>query len=121
MPLTLANKSLGKKAESEALDIISGSDDNKLIKAGETFAGTIVAFVVNSTGTVANVIAQDTDSTDIIAGGETDEGFLNIDGVDLAVGAFFQAGKYDKGSNYSSITTGTASVIAYYKYDIDRS
>lgn len=121
MPLELANTSLGKKSESEALDIMSGADDQKLIKAGETFAANIVAFVVNGTGTVANVLANDSTNTDIVAGGSANEGFLNIDGVDLAVGAFFQAGKYSKGANYSSITTGTASVIAYYKYEIDRS
>ena len=46
---------------------------------------------------------------------------FDIDGIDLAIGSFFQAGKYSIGANYKSITTGTASVIAYYKYDIDRS
>ena len=100
---------------------MSGADDQKLIKPGETFAGNIVAFVVNGVGTVVNVLANDTLQTDIVGGGSANEGFLNIDGIDLAIGSFFKAGKYSIGANYKSITTGTASVIAYYKYDIDRS
>lgn len=116
MALELANTSLGRKAEAEALDLISGADDNKLIKAGETFVGTIMGFVVQTTGTVEVVLAADASSTDIVGGGATAEGFLNIAGVDLTVGAFYKAGKYSKGSNWKSITAGTASIIVYYKY-----
>jgi hypothetical protein len=121
MALELNNKSLAKKSESEALDVISGSDDNRLIKPGTTFAGTIVALVVQTAGTITNVLAADTDDTDIVGAGAGAEGYLNIDGEDLPVGAFLNAGKYSKGANYTSVTTGTASVMAYYKYTQDRS
>jgi hypothetical protein len=116
MALELVNNSLARKSESEALDLISGADDVKLIKAGETFVGTILGIVVNGTGTITQVLAADTLGTDIVAGGASAQGYLNIDGVDLAVGSFIKAGKYSKGANWTSVTAGTASVYAYYKY-----
>lgn len=118
MALELNNTQPSKKSETEAADIIAGADDQRLIQAGETFAANIVAFVVNGKGTVTNVLANDTSSTDVVGAGAGAEGYLNISGVDLEPGAFFAAGKYSKGDTFTSITTGTASVIAYYKYTL---
>ena len=121
MALELANTSLGKKATEEALEIMAGADDQKLLKAGEDFTGTILAFVINTAGTVAAVLAEDTSNTDIVGAGAGAEGYLNISGVDLAVGSFFAAGKYSKGANWNNVESGTAEIIVYYKYSIDRS
>jgi len=119
MALEIVNKSIAKKSETESLDLISGSDDFKLLKAGETFVGNIVAVVINTGGTITQVLANDTLGTDIVAGGATAEGYLNIDGVDLSVGSFLKAGKYSKGANWTSVTTGTATAYVYYKYSIN--
>lgn len=117
MALELASGSLAVKSTPESLDLISGADDNKLIQAGETFVGTIMGFVVQDAGTITEVLAADTDGTDIVGAGG--QGYLNITGTDLVSGAFFAAGKYSGGANYTSLTTGTASVIVYYKYTKD--
>ena len=114
MALELSNTSLARKSEAEALDIISGADDQQVVKAGETFTGTILAFVVANAGTVGEVLVADTSNTDIVGSGA--EGYLNISGLSLPSGAFFKAGKYSKGANWVSITAGTADIIAYYKY-----
>jgi len=122
MALELNNKSLGKKSESEALDIIAGSDDSMHIKPSETFAGTIVAIVVDTPGTIISILAGDKSSTEIIgAGTGMQEGFKNLDGAELSSGKFITSGKYLAGANIKSVTTGTASVTVYYKYTIDRS
>jgi hypothetical protein len=121
MALELGNSSLGHKSDAEALDIISGADDVKILKASETFVGTIIAIVINTAGTLTEVLAADTLGTDILAGGALAEGYLNADGVDLSAGVFIKPGKYSKGANYTSVTTGTATALVYYKYSIDRS
>lgn len=120
MALELNNTAQSKKSAAEANDIISGADGMKLLKAGETFVGTILAVVINSIGTLTEVLAADTLNTDITAGGATAEGYLNIDGEDLSPGAFIPAGKYSKGANFTSVTTGTATALVYYKMTIAR-
>lgn len=123
MALTLNDGVTGKRSQGESADIMAGADDSMYIAAGEQLDGVaqkleIVAFVVNTTGTIANLIANDTDSTDVAGAGLT-KGNKNLVG-DLAAGTYIQAGKYEKGRSWKSLTTGTATVIAYYNYQIDR-
>ena len=120
MALTLGDKNSGKRAESEALDIIAGADDCILVRATETFSdGNIVALVINDDAVIGNLIANDTDSTDVVAGGLV-KGFKNIDGQTLKSGAFLSAGKYLKSRSWSSVTVTSGSVLAYYNYEINR-
>lgn len=115
MALTLNNKSLGRKSESEALDILAGSDDSIHVKAGETFVGKIIGIVIDTAGTITQILANDTAGTDITAGGLV-EGYKNINGATLGQGKLITAGKYDKGANIKSVTMGTATATVYYKY-----
>lgn len=120
MALTLKpSKIVTRKSESESLDLMTGADDSIYVKPGETFTGNIVYFVVETEGTVTNIIANDTDSTDIVAGGLV-EGYKNINGRNLAVGSIITSGKYNLGCNFKSVTTGTAGVVVYYKYTISQ-
>lgn len=116
MALELANRSLGKKSETEALDVIAGSDDCMLVRAGETLTATIMMIVVHTAGTITALKAADTLGTELITG--VTPGMKNIAGVSLGIGTIITPGKYSKGANFSSITTGTASVMVYYKYTI---
>jgi hypothetical protein len=120
MALELNNKSLARKAEAEALDIIAGADDSIHVKAGDTFVGTILAIVIDTPGTITQILAGDSSSTDITAGGLV-EGYKNINGETLGAGKFITAGKYLGGANLKSVTTGTATATVYYKYTLDRS
>lgn len=118
MALELDNKTLAKKSEGEVLDLLSGADDCMLVKAGETFTGTIMYFIVHTKGTITALKAKDTLETELITG--VTEGMKNIAGVDLEVGTIITPGKYKKGANFKSVTTGTATIFVYYKYTISR-
>jgi len=119
MALELNSKSLGKKSESESLDIMAGSDDSMYLKAAETFSGTIIKIVITVAGTLTSIKANDESETEILTG--TDQGFKNLDGVTIPVGTVITSGKYLKGANIKSVTSGTAEAVIYYKYTIDRS
>ncbi len=119
MALELNNKSLGNKSQSESLDILAGSDDSILLQAGQTFQGTITKIVILTAGTLTALLAEDTSNTDILTG--TTEGFKNLNGVTIPEEAVITPGKYSKGANFSSVTSGTAVAMVYYKYTIDRS
>ena len=64
MALILSDYIPGKRSEAEARDLIAGATDSMLIGAAQTIDGVaqginIVAFVVNSAGTVTSLIAND--------------------------------------------------------------
>ena len=120
MALELDDKSPGKRDQTEAADLIAGADDSMLIRAGQTLDGVaqklaIVAFVVNLKGTVASLIANDGNNTEVAGAGLT-KGSKNIATIDLEVGTFMQAGKYANSRTWNKLVTGTAEVIAYYNY-----
>ena len=84
MALILNDKSTGKRSETESLDLIAGADDSVLIRATQTLDGiaedlNIIALVVNDAAVIGNLIANDGNSTDVVAGGLA-KGFKNIDG-----------------------------------------
>ncbi len=120
MALILNDKSTGKRSETESLDLIAGADDSVLIRATQTLDGiaedlNIIALVVNDAAVIGNLIANDGNSTDVVAGGLA-KGFKNIDGQTLATGAFIQAGKYGESRGWESVTVTSGSVLAYYNY-----
>jgi len=127
MALQLENYTPGKKSQTESLDMMSGSDDSVLIRAGETLDGDtqdlrIVALVVNEDAVIGNLIADDRTAdqagdpgTDVVAGGLV-KGFKNIDGQTLTAGTFIPAGKYYKSRTWRSVTVTSGSVVAYYNY-----
>ncbi len=119
MALILNDKSPSSRTQTESGDLIAGADDCMLIGVGETIDAvanniSILAFVVNSAGTVTSLLANDGNNTNVAGAGLT-KGSKNIIS-DLSIGTFMQAGKYALGNNWNGITTGTASVIIYYKY-----
>lgn len=119
MALELLDGIPGRRSEPEAADLIAGADDSMLVGAGETLDGVaqnidILAFVVNSKGTVTSLIANDGNNTEVAGAGLT-KGSKNLI-ADLEIGAFMQAGKYKNGRSWNKLVTGTASVIAYYSY-----
>tara|TARA_R110000824_G_scaffold39284_2_gene118953 strand:+ start:106 stop:468 length:363 start_codon:yes stop_codon:yes gene_type:complete len=118
MALELNNKSLGSKAQSESLDILSGSDDSINLNTTETFAGTIIKIVITTAGTLTSILANDTLQTEILTG--TAEGFKNLNGITIPIGTVITPGKYSKGANISSVTTGTATAMVHYKYTLNR-
>lgn len=115
MALELIKNVPSKRKEIEALDLMAGADDSILVNTLETFSdGEIVAFVINSAGTVTTLEANDTLGTNVAGAGLT-AGSKNIV-VDLAIGTFMAAGNYRKSRTWKSITMGTASAIVYYNY-----
>lgn len=116
MALTFKNTRLSKRTIEESLDWMSGADDCIYLKAGETFTGNIVGIVIDTAGTLTALVANDTAATDIITG--TGQGYKNINGVTIGSGIVITAGKYDKGSNFTTVTSGTATAMVYYKYTI---
>lgn len=118
MALELNNKSLGRKSQTESGDILAGSDDCILLRAGETFTGTIIKIVILTAGTLTSIKANDTLNTEILTG--VAEGFKNLNGVTIPVNAVITSGKYKDGANISEVISGTAVAMVHYNYTIDR-
>lgn len=119
MALILGDKSPARKTATESGELMAGADDSMLLAATETLDGVaqeldIVALVVNTAGTVTELIANDGNNTNVALGGLV-KGYKNLT-TDLQPGTYIQAGKYGISASWNKVVAGTASIMVYYKY-----
>jgi len=118
MALELNTNSLGKKTENESLDLLTGSMDCAIVKAGETVndGREIISIVVNEDAVLSSLVAPTKEGADeeVLTG--VTEGLKNFDGVTLKSGMVITPGNYNLGRYYSEIGVTSGSVMIYYNY-----
>ena len=122
MALELLTTSGAKKDQTEALHLIAGADDCRLVVAGETFnREPIVAIVVQEDTVLTALIAGDSQSTDVVGSDDSGEerGYKNLAGNTIRAGMLLTPGRYDKGRTFESVTVDTGAIWVYYNYTVE--
>lgn len=118
MALELQKDSLGKKAENESLDLMSGSMDCAIVKAGEIIndGRRITAIVINEDAVLSSLKAPTKDGVgeEVVSG--VTEGLKNFAGTTLKSGMFISPGNYSVGRYYSEVAVTSGSIMIYYNY-----